>query len=118
LDRRFLCQPLREDSQSDTLNYNVGLTLFQQAFVSPRHTASLGVFAERRSEFKAYARAQIGSNFGVVFNARRRVPVGVAYGIAVGRTEADPAVSQQFSVRPRTQSDPDAPVCPADYHCR
>lgn len=103
-----LCRPLHEDHpQSDTLNYNVGLTLFQQAFLSPRHTASLGVFAERRSEFKTYTRTQIGSNFGIIFNARRRVPVGVAYGIAVGRTDADPAVfCSVFSVCDlRTQSD-------------
>ncbi len=87
-----VCSPLFGDDQSDTLNYNVGLTLFQQGFFSPRHTASLGVFAERRSEFSAYTRTQIGSNIGVIFNARRRVPVGVAYGISVGRTAADPAV--------------------------
>lgn len=102
-----LCRTLLEDPQSDTVNYNVGLTLFQQAFFSPRHTASLGVFAERRSEFKTYTRTQIGSNFGIIFNARRRVPVGVAYGIAVGRTDADPAVfCSVFSVCDlRTQSD-------------
>jgi outer membrane protein assembly factor BamA len=92
LDQKFLCHPLQSDPQSDTLNYNVGLTLFQQAFITPRHTASLGVFAERRSEFKTYTRTQIGSNLGVIFNARRRVPVGVSYGISVGRTDADPAV--------------------------
>ncbi len=87
-----VCSPLQKDPQSDTLNYNVGLTLYQQSFFSPRHTASLGVFAERRSEFLTYTRTQVGSNFGVVFNARRRVPVGVAYGLSVGRTEADQAV--------------------------
>lgn len=92
LKKKLVCSPLDGDEQSDTLNYNVGLTLFQQGFFSPRHTASLGVFAERRSEFDAYTRTQIGSTFGVVFNARRRVPVGVAYGISVGRTAADPAV--------------------------
>jgi outer membrane protein assembly complex protein YaeT len=103
LERKFLCRPLKDDPQSDTVNYNVGLTLFQQAFFSPRHTASLGVFAERRSEFNAYTRTQIGSNFGVLFNARRRVPVGVAYGIAVGRTDADPAVfCSVFNVCDRT----------------
>lgn len=87
-----VCSPLQADPQSDTLNYNVGLTLFQQSFVSPRHTASLGVFAERRSEFQTYTRTQVGTNFGVIFNARRRVPVGVAYTFSVGRTEADEAV--------------------------
>jgi len=101
-DRGFeknVCSPLFEDTsptssnpQSDTLNYNVGLTLGQQGFFSPRHTVSLGVFAERRSEFKTYTRTQIGTNLGVVFNARRRVPLGVTYGLSRGRTEADPAV--------------------------
>jgi outer membrane protein assembly complex protein YaeT len=89
---RNVCHPLESDSQSNRLNYNVGMTLFQQAFLSPRHTASLGVFAERRSEVRTYTRTQIGSNFGVVFNARRRVPVGVTYGVSVGRTDADAAI--------------------------
>jgi outer membrane protein assembly complex protein YaeT len=90
LDRN-VCHPLQSDPQSDTLNYNVGATVFQQGFFSPRHTVSLGVFAERRSEVRTYSRTQVGSNIGVVFNARRRVPLGVTYGISRGRTAADPA---------------------------
>jgi outer membrane protein assembly complex protein YaeT len=92
LDKKYICRPLEDDVQSDTLNYNVGLTLFQSAFFSPRHTASVGAFAERRSELNTYTRVQVGSNVGVTFNARRRVPLGVSYGYAVGRTDADPAV--------------------------
>lgn len=87
-----VCRPLLDDRTSDTLNYNVGLTLFQSAFLSPKHTASVGAFAERRSELNTYTRIQVGGNVGVTFNARRRVPVGVSYGYSVGRTEADPAV--------------------------
>jgi outer membrane protein assembly complex protein YaeT len=86
-----LCRALQDDPTSDTLNYNVGLTLYQPTFLSPSHTASLGVFAERRSEINTYTRTQVGTNVGVTFNARRRVPLGLTYGYAVGRTEADPA---------------------------
>jgi outer membrane protein assembly factor BamA len=59
-----VCRPLYADSTSDTLNYNVGLTLFQSAFLSPRHTASVGAFAERRSELYTYTRIQVGGNVG------------------------------------------------------
>src|SRR3989449_678680 len=51
--KRNVCQPLHDDPTSDTANYNATLTLRQPAFLSPRHTASFAVFAERRSEFKA-----------------------------------------------------------------
>ena len=84
--------PPRNDRFSDTLNYNISLTLFQPAFLSPRHTASIGVFAERHSEVKTFARTQVGTTFSMTLNARRMVPVGVAYTYTVGRTDADPAV--------------------------
>lgn len=86
-----VCFPLAGDSTSDTLNYNVALTLFQPTFLSPSHSASIGVFAERRSEFKTYTRIQVGANAGATFNARRRVPLGLVYGYSVGRTEATDA---------------------------
>ena len=90
--RGNVCHFLHDDVTSDTINYNVGLTLRQPAFFSPRHTASLGLFAERRSEFKAYTRQAVGVNAGVTLNARRNVPVTVGYGFSVGRTTADAAV--------------------------
>ena len=90
--KQNVCQPLHDDPTSDTANYNATLTLRQPAFLSPRHTASFAVFAERRSEFKAYTRQAVGANVAVTFNARRDVPVTVGYGYSVGRTTADPAV--------------------------
>jgi len=82
----------QNDRFSDTLNYNISLTLFQPAFLSPRHTASIGVFAERHSEVKTFARTQVGTTLSMTLNARRKVPVGVTYTYTVGRTDADPAV--------------------------
>src|SRR5207247_3856392 len=66
--RGNVCHFLHDDVTSDTINYNVGLTLRQPAFFSPRHTASLGLFAERRSEFKAYTRQAVGGNAAVILN--------------------------------------------------
>jgi len=90
--KQNVCHPLHDDPTSDTANYNATLTLRQPAFLSPRHTASFAVFAERRSEFKAYTRQAVGANLAVTFNARRDVPVTVGYGYSVGRTTADPVV--------------------------
>ena len=90
--RGNVCHFLHDDVTSDTINYGIGLTLRQPAFFSPRHTASLGVFAERRSEFKAYTRQAVGGNAAVILNARRNVPVTLGYGFSVGRTTADAAV--------------------------
>src|SRR5438128_4154613 len=90
--KQNVCRFLRNDETSDTANYNATVTLRQPAFLSPRHTASFAVFAERRSEFKAYTRQAVGANFAVTVNARRNVPVTVGYSYSVGRTTADPVV--------------------------
>lgn len=87
-----VCGSLHDDPTSDTVNYNATVTLRQPAFLSPRHSASLAVFAERRSEFKAYTRQAVGANLAVTLNARRDIPVTAGYGYSIGRTTADPAV--------------------------
>ncbi len=87
-----VCEYLLRDPTSDTLNYSVGATLTQPAFINARHSASVGVFAERRSEYQAYTRQAVGTNVAVTFNARRNVPITLGYSFSVGRTSADAAV--------------------------
>ena len=87
-----ICGYLQHDSTSDTLNYSLGATVTQPAFLNPRHSASLGVFTERRSEYQTYVRQEVGSNIGVTLNTRRAVPVVLAYQFSVGRTSANAAV--------------------------
>ncbi|OLB18347.1 MAG: hypothetical protein AUH12_02570 [Gemmatimonadetes bacterium 13_2_20CM_69_8] len=94
--KQNVCHPLNKDATSDTANYNATLTLRQPAFLSPRHTASVALFAERRSEFNAYTRQAVGANLAVTFNARRNVPVTLGYSYSVGRTTADPAIYCQL----------------------
>src|SRR5256885_6706943 len=94
--KQNVCHPLYKDATSDTANYNATLTLRQPAFLSPRHTASVALFADRRSEFNAYTRQALGADLAVTFNARRNVPVTLGYSYSVGRTTADPAIYCQL----------------------
>ncbi|HKW41759.1 MAG TPA: BamA/TamA family outer membrane protein [Gemmatimonadales bacterium] len=95
--KQNVCGFLKGDSTtSDTANYNATITLRQPVFLSPRHTASLAVFAERRSEFEVYTRQAVGTNVAVTFNARRDIPVTVGYSYSVGYTTADAASFCRF----------------------
>lgn len=109
-----LCRPFFAESTwtLDTLNYTLGATLRQPAFLSRAHTATFGVFAERRSEFQVYTREAVGGKVEVTFNARHQIPITVGYGYSVGKTTAGSAVycalflvctdsSQQFLSRRR-----------------
>jgi len=89
-----LCKPFFADSSwsFDTLNYTLGATLRQPGFLSRAHSASVGLFAERRSEFQVYTREAVGGNVEVTFNARRQIPVTVGYGYSVGSTTAASAI--------------------------
>jgi outer membrane protein assembly complex protein YaeT len=86
------CNPLDEKWTVDSLNYTLGLALRQPAFLSLSHTATLALFAERRTEFQIYTRHAVGGNADVTLNARGPVSVTVGYGYSVGRTEALPGI--------------------------
>lgn len=87
-----LCRYLQSDPTSDTLNYSLAATLFQPVIFSPQHTASVGVFAERRSQYQTYTRIQRGVNFVLTFDTRTQTPYSLGYTYSLGRTDADPAV--------------------------
>lgn len=87
-----LCNPFGGRWTFDTLNYSVGLTLRQPAFLARSHVGSLGLLAERHSEFSVYTKEAIGANADITFNARGRLPVTVGYGYSVGRTKASAGV--------------------------
>jgi outer membrane protein insertion porin family len=87
-----LCNPFGGKWTFDTLNYSAGLTLRQPAFLSRSHVGSLGLLAERHSEFSVYTREAIGGDANVTFNARGRLPVTVGYGYSFGRTQASVGV--------------------------
>ncbi len=86
------CNPFAGTWQIDTLNYTFGITLRQPAFLSRAHVATLGLVAERRTEFSIYTREAIGGNADMTINARGLVPVTVGYSYSIGRTRASDEV--------------------------
>src|SRR3989442_15164831 len=54
------CNPFAGKWTFDTLNYSLGMTLRQPAFLSRSHTGTLGFLLERHSEFNIYTREAIG----------------------------------------------------------
>jgi len=109
-----LCKPFFVDTawSRDTVNYTLSATLRQPAFISRAHTATIGLFAEKRSEPQIYTRQAVGMNADVTLNARRQVPVTIGYGYSFGSTDAKAAIyctffrlcdstSQAFLKKPR-----------------
>jgi outer membrane protein insertion porin family len=88
LQNTAVCSYLKADTISRKISYSLTATLRQPVFFSPRHNASVGVFAERRMEYNAYMREAVGSNLAVTLNARRTVPVTLGYGYSFGYTAA------------------------------
>ncbi len=86
------CNPFAGTWTFDTLNYTFSITVRQPAFLSRAHVATLGLVAERRSEFGIYTREAIGGNADMTINARGRLPVTVGYSYSIGRTTASDGV--------------------------
>ena len=86
------CNPFAGTWTIDTLDYSFGVTVRQPAFLSRTHLLTLGLAAERRSEFGIYTREAIGGNLDVTFNPRGRLPVTLGYSYSVGRTQATEGV--------------------------
>jgi len=86
------CNPFAGTWTIDTVDYSFGVTVRQPAFLSRSHLLTLGLAAERRSEFAIYTREAIGGNLDVTFNPRGRLPVTLGYSYSVGRTQASEGV--------------------------
>jgi outer membrane protein assembly complex protein YaeT len=82
------CNPFAGTWTFDTLNYTLGVTLRQPAFLSRSHVATLGFVAERRSEFAIYTREAIGGTADLTLNTRGQFPVTLGYSYSIGRTLA------------------------------
>jgi outer membrane protein assembly complex protein YaeT len=82
------CNPFAGTWTIDTLNYTLGITLRQPAFLSRSHVATLGFVGERRSEFGIYTREAVGGNADLTFNTRGQFPVTLGYSYSIGRTLA------------------------------
>ena len=87
-----ICGLLSEDSVgSDKLNYNLTTSIEQPGFLGALNTATLSLFADRRSEFKTYLRDEIGGSFTMRREGLRRIPLTLSYKLSYGGTEASAA---------------------------
>ena len=86
------CNPFSGTWTLDTLNYTVSASLRQPAFLSRSNIGTIGLVAERRSEFGIYTRQATGGNADVTVNARGAAPVTFGYSYSYGRTSASDAV--------------------------
>jgi outer membrane protein insertion porin family len=86
------CNPFAGTWTFDTLNYSVGLTLRQPAFLSRTSVGTLGLLAERHSEFNVYTREAVGANADLTLRARGPLPLTLGYGYSFGRTLASDGV--------------------------
>jgi outer membrane protein assembly factor BamA len=86
------CNPFSGTWTIDTLNYSLGATLRQPAFLSRSNVGTIGFVAERRSEFGIYTRQATGGSVDLTVNARGAVPVTFGYSYSYGKTSASDAV--------------------------
>lgn len=92
LDETVLCSRLADDPiGSSKLNYSGTISFRQPAFFSPDNVLGLQLFAERRSEFAAYLREEVGGAVSVTRETGSRIPVTVGYRLAWGSTDASDA---------------------------
>jgi outer membrane protein assembly complex protein YaeT len=89
--RSSLCPELINDPFSVKLNYDASVGFTQPAFFAHRATLTVGAFAQKRSEFRAYLIESQGASFGVRYGVRSNLPVTLAYRLSRERTTAEPA---------------------------
>ncbi len=87
-----VCSALAGDSFSLHTNYLGSVTLTQPGVVSRRNTVTLTGFGERRSEYRAFERNDVGATLGTSFALARAAVLGLSYRLTYGSTTANSAV--------------------------
>ncbi|PYP20082.1 MAG: hypothetical protein DMD54_01345 [Gemmatimonadetes bacterium] len=85
---KTVCNPFAGNWTLDTVNYQLNANLRKPAFLSRTNVATLGLAAERSSQYNVYTREAIGGDATITFNTRSAWPVTFGYYYAVGRTRA------------------------------
>ncbi len=92
-----LCSPLRDPDGADPepfsrkINYNTTVALRQPAFLSPKNTGAVALFAERRSSPNVYEREEFGTSLSLAQILNSEIGIDYIYRWARGITDADDA---------------------------
>ena len=85
---KAVCNPFASNWTVDTMNYQLNASLRKPAFLSRTNVATLGLTAERSSQFGVYTREAVGGDATITFNTRGAWPLTLGYYYSVGRTSA------------------------------
>lgn len=92
-----LCWELgKDDSTRRRLNFSLNASFTEPIFFSRRTSATVSLFAERQSEFRAFFREAFGGEISFTRQVRANVPVTLTYSLGSVKTEADPATVCTF----------------------
>lgn len=89
---QYICNPFAGNWTVDTMNYQLNANLRKPAFLSRTNLATLGLTAERSSQYGVYTREAVGGDAAITFNTRSTWPLTLGYYYSVGRTSASDAV--------------------------
>jgi outer membrane protein assembly complex protein YaeT len=87
-----ICSTLSGDPFSERINYLTSATLTQPAFVHRKSTLTLTALSERRSEFNAFERNDVGASVALSYGLTRASQATITYRLDYGSTKADTAV--------------------------
>ena len=87
-----ICSTLSGDPFSERINYLTSATFTQPAFVHRKSTLSLTALSERRSEYKAFERNDVGASLALSYGLSRASLLTLTYRLDYGSTIADTAV--------------------------
>ncbi len=95
--RDSFCQPIRQDSGSQKLNYFTEAVFRPPTLFGAHIAPSFSLYSERRSEFGAYVRfTRIGLGAAATRLIQPRLPLTLSYQLEYGSTEAQPVVFCQL----------------------
>ncbi|MEE8060976.1 MAG: BamA/TamA family outer membrane protein [Gemmatimonadales bacterium] len=83
-----ICQWLADDPFSQELNYNVTASIRRPAFLSPKNTLAIALFAERRSSPKVFLREDFGTSLSLARITESRLGLDFVYRWENGLTQA------------------------------
>ncbi len=92
-----LCSPLNDPNGdgpepfSRKINYNTTVSLRQPAFLSPKNTGAVALFAERRSSPNVYEREEFGTSLSLAQILSSETGIDYVYRWSRGITDADDA---------------------------
>jgi len=90
-ERSLLCGELQDDFTADTANYSLTATLRQPWLFGTSLSTLLGLYAEERSEPRAYVRRAVGGGISLTQRFGPRLPLTLSYDLSYGFTRADAA---------------------------